>query len=308
MLVKKLIICGLVLMPLYSFSSGYDPELSKCHVKAYYENGFKWDYKKHIKKKVEDPNRYINWSKLYYTGSLYTKLQINPGDDFLRKGSDLVDNIKKTFRQNVYQDLLKINIDYELSFHTFIYEKGVLYQNLIRKIYDESYFNFISDRAGSVLTKYKMPFTGEKGLIKMILMSQHYYKDKLLEVITSPYQSNHYEKLVINMRGIEFNPSLFPRIYSYDKNNNKVLIYSVKQSNWKDIVKNGYAHYYSENCNPKLYKNPLYYSVSGINSLGDHKNDIVINREDYLKFFSSETGIEHLRNGGLYIIMDHTKL
>lgn len=245
-------------------------------------------------------SRLVNWSKLSYHSDIIYFIPIYPEDNFVSKLFSEKENKTRQFRQQAYWDLLQLPIDYELRLdHLINLDKE--FKNAFReKLYQPNFIRIIENENLNIQTTFS--FIGKEGLIHLILQSNYYHPDQSLKAIESQYKPNYYDNLVIETRGIDFQPCLFPRIFSYDEKGKLILVYSIAYSQWDAIINNGYARFFSSE-KPFLNSKNDYISAQAIS--GDNHNDIIINRNDYLKFFASSNSIANLRQGKLIIITNH---
>ncbi|PKL11645.1 MAG: hypothetical protein CVV50_05425, partial [Spirochaetae bacterium HGW-Spirochaetae-6] len=145
------------------------------------------------------------------------------------------------------------------------------------------------------------PFDGAGGFIDLILKSGYFVEWEKLSREQSRYKPVAYERLIIETRHLNVNPALFPKIYSYDKEGNKVLVYSLMNADREAISQKGYAHYYSDTQYFDLGHAKNFYCPA-MELSGTKGNDLVISREDYIKFFGSDVSLQNLSRGQLYIV------
>jgi hypothetical protein len=271
--------------------------------KSYYQIKPKGIERYHAKDhNILKQNRYINWKKLEYVAQVFYRVNLKRGDDFISK--PFIDKEKEIshFRQLIFSDLLLFPIDYELTLKRLEILSPEFEESLSDELYKPGIFNIIESGDEALKITYTFPLKGENGLIDLILKSQYYSEKKELKTIHSQYQPNYYSDLVIETRGTPFKVSLFPRIFSYDKQGKLILVYSLTYSKWDAIKNKGYVQY---SLSEKNFLGNKHYYISSTAISGDGDNDIIISRNDYLKFFASHSSLVNLSRGGLVIITDN---
>ncbi|MEO0141916.1 MAG: hypothetical protein ABIL15_00995 [candidate division WOR-3 bacterium] len=131
---------------------------------------------------------------------------------------------------------------------------------------------------------------------------QEWPKDKPIppgvELVPKEIESIEYTGIIIDCRGLKFNPSLFPKIY------NELLeeVYSVNFASRSSLVDNGLVLYTTEELynHPRTGYNPL--RVRALATMGQKYNDIQISSYDARRIHGSKKNLNLLKECRVAII------
>uniref|UniRef100_A0A7C4TI48 Uncharacterized protein n=1 Tax=candidate division WOR-3 bacterium TaxID=2052148 RepID=A0A7C4TI48_UNCW3 len=131
---------------------------------------------------------------------------------------------------------------------------------------------------------------------------QEWPKDKPvppgLELIPKEVESIEYTGIIIDCRGLKFNPTLFPKIY------NEVLneVYSVNFASRGAIIDNGLVLYTTEEIynHPRIGYNPL--RIRALGTTGQRFSDIQISSYDARRIHGSKKNLNLLKECRVAII------
>ncbi|HOJ49715.1 MAG TPA: hypothetical protein PKW55_02785 [Spirochaetota bacterium] len=254
-----------------------------------------------------DSEAIIDWGSLAYFGEFFTYVDIEETQNFIQESLFKSEEFVSKIRSKVLKDLLSININYEITVKDLMESNEYFLNEFTKRFYSNDIIVF----SGQIGDKIKMIsnifFTGNNNIIDLILKSRYFFEDLKIKSITSDYTAYPHNGIIIEARHQEITPSLFPNIYSYDEKGNMVLIYSINHSNKQEIVKNGYVHFRTDLKEDQIEKDMFYYCAA-IKTQGTKSTDVVISREDYIKFFSSPISLKKLSEGNFYIIIDPKKV
>jgi hypothetical protein len=161
-------------------------------------------------------------------------------------------------------------------------------------------------------------------LYELFLLEDETLYDKLNSHLS--LRNIEYNKLIIDVRGMDYNPSIFPRIY-YEKCVNDECIYHLSNDTEKedfyipeiipiDIREtNQYIRYFKD---PYRYKDEIWikyksdlsntkkmtYYTSALRIVGENNSDIILHRSDAERFLTKESNIEMILDGNIYILTD----
>jgi len=253
----------------------------------------------------QDKTCFFNWAGLFYFGTFKKDYSISQTDNFIEKPILQQSNALKTAKTQVFQHLFSLEIDNEMDIKDLL-KTSETFDSLLRKAVFDSEIFLPPSHSGENRVKLSgfFPFPGNNQLIELILKSGYYIEREKLRPLQTKYTANPNKKIVIEARHLKLKPSLFPQIYTYDGSGNKILIYSLAHSNFSEISKKGYAHYLTNLSSIKIKEEKAFYCPA-VELSGTKKTDIVINREDYLKLFSSPISLKSLSEGNLYIIISN---
>ncbi len=254
----------------------------------------------------DDRSSFINWSSLYYYYEYSKKITLNKGDNFVQKALFEKRNLSKKARRDILSDILKIDIDNEMTVKELL-EINENFKNSLTKLLYKPEILFPPVQAGYNLDiSGYFPFLKKGRLLDLIIRSGHFIEREKLVPVKSRYKPQAYHKIIIEARHLNIEPSLFPKIYTLDKKGEKKLIFSLSHANLKAITHKGYVKFLSKVRESELNNKKIYY-CSAISSAGTKGADIVISREDYVKYFGSLVSLQFLSQGELYIIAKKQK-
>lgn len=244
---------------------------------------------------------YVNWSALVYFASFKQQIKVEKSDNFVQKALFEKRELIKRAQSQMLQDILRIDIDSEMTIKELLEISKVFNSSLTRLFYSpEILLPPVQAGYGLTLDGFT-PFDGAGGFIDLILKSGYFVEWEKLSRQPSRYKPVAYERLIIEARHLSVNPALFPKIYSFDKDGNKILVYSLMNADREAISQKGYAHYYSDTQFFDLGHAKNFYCPA-MELSGTKGNDLVISREDYIKFFGSDVSLQNLSRGQLYIV------
>jgi len=251
-------------------------------------------------------NSLINWGKLLYFGEFYTYINIEETQNFIQESLFKSEEFVKSIRAQVLKEIIGININYEITIKDLLDSNTSFIKEFTKRFYSSDIIVFSGQMGDKIKMISNISFLGKYNIIDLILNSRYFFEEIKIKPLKSEYTPYAHNGLVIEARHLDITPSLFPNIYSYDEKGELILIYSINHSDKAEIVKNGYSHFYYKIDNLDIERDKLYYCAA-LNTNGTKKTDIIISREDYIKFFSSPISISNLIKGNLYIIISQGK-
>lgn len=244
---------------------------------------------------------FVNWSGLFYYSTFTRDIGICKEDNFIQKYLFEQRELIKESRKQIYRDILAIDINNEITVKELLEISSRFQQDLTRKFFSAE----ILLPAGQVGYQLNIgaffPFAGKDNLIPLILRSGYFIDREKLEPVKSHYQPFAYEALIIEARHLDLKPALFPNLYTFDEAGNLQLIYSLAHSNTKAVMEMGYIRYYRDLKSFDL-KNRKNYYCPALKVSGTKEIDLVISREDYIKFFASPVSLKNLSEGRFFVI------
>ncbi|HCL57968.1 MAG TPA: hypothetical protein DHW82_13315 [Spirochaetia bacterium] len=251
----------------------------------------------------DDFSAKTDWTNLYFHASYSEEIKISRQDNFIEKPNSLNSQMEQKIRQEIFEKVIKISIDNEMRIEDLI-DENPLFKKLFTRLVFSSKVILPSSQTEKKMTIYaRIDFKEKENILDLILSSRYYIDKKELKPIESSYQPSSYEKLIIEARGLQIKPSFFPKIYTITPENKKILIYSLAYSDLKLVRKNGYVQFYKD-LDKSEFENKKNYYCSAYQSESSKKTDIVINYNDYIKFFSTPLSLKNLAEGNLIILID----
>jgi hypothetical protein len=254
-----------------------------------------------------DKGNFISWSGLFYYSRFDRKVDIQKKDNFVQKSLFEKKKLIQQARAVIFKDILTIDINNEITIKELIEISNRFQGHLTRKFFSPEILLPVGQAGYTLNISAYFPFTGNGNLIDLILKSGYFVEREKMETPESSYQPYAYNRLIIEARHLSVKPSLFPNIYSFDKNGEKILVYSLAHSNEKAIRQNGYVHFYGTSDEFEL-KNRKNYYCAALETSGTKRNDLVISREDYIKYFASPISLKRLSEGNLFIVVSEEKV
>lgn len=249
---------------------------------------------------------FFNWGKNFYFGSFIKNINIKQNENFVQKPGFENDVFIKEIRTIIFQHLLQININNEMTIKELV-ELSEKFQNLLRdRIYNPKNLFITTYSKKNITIKTWFTFLGKGNFLDLMIQCGYFIDRIKLNPIISKYHPQAFDKLVIELRHLKITPCLFPQIYSYDENGKLILIYSMAHCNLEKIIDNGYIRYYTNTKTLKINNTKTYY-CSALKLYGTKKTDVIINREDYIKFFGSGVSLKNLAEGNLFFIIRQEK-
>lgn len=263
--------------------------------------------REHFIKTLKSNNKkFVNWALLFYYAHFSRSVKIGKEDNFIQKSLFEQRKLVQKARSRIFKDVLKIDINNEITVKELLEISSEFQKHLTRRIFSPEIL-LPSGQAGYKLNMGAFfSFVGKKNLIDLILSSGYFIEREKLIPFKSKYLAHSYSTLIIEARHLHIKPALFPNIYTYDSKGELFLIYSLAHAKRSAIVKNGYAHYYKETKSLSLNNAKNYYCAA-LKVSGTKQVDIIISREDYLKFFASPLSLKNLSEGNFFIVVKDKK-
>ncbi len=221
--------------------------------------------------------------------------------DFLKKELySLQHNESKTVG-----DFLRGNFTRENKLNSLLFEYRTVKQNYLTDGSIEYVFHLpLTNKIMSLL----LPSTGPAKLVVPMLCpccSQDWPQGKPvpegLELIPKQIEFTEYTGVIIDCRGFNINPCLFPKIY------NDLLeeVYSINFAALNHVVNSGLVLYTTRDLynNPRIGYNPLRIRAVGV--VGNKLTDIKISSFDARRIHGSKNNIELLKKCRVAIIFGH---
>lgn len=250
---------------------------------------------------------FVNWSGLFYYATFIHRIAIEKKDNFVQKTLYEQQNLIKIARKAIFQHIMTIDVNNEITVKELLDISASFQKKLTRKFFSPDIL-LPAGQAGYRLSMSAFfPFKGKDSLTELILSSGYFIETAYLRPVKSQYQPVAYKKLILEARHFKnLKPALFPNIYSFDARGKKILIYSLAHSNKSKIIENGYISYQKKLKNLKIGSKDIYYCPV-LKIEGSKKTDLIISRENYIKFFASPVSLKHLSEGGLIVVAPPVK-
>ncbi len=279
-------------------------------------------------KVVTFTNGQINWSSNQILATASSEISLVDQKNYSYRES-IIKKTGEEAREKLFQIVNKIKVDnyrdirYVIDSNKEIGKKLSMTFKNYSKILEPI---FITNTKIEVTAQ--IPIYGTNSLAsslhELFLLEDETLYDKL--TTHESLRNIEYNKLIIDVRGMDYNPSIFPRIF-YEKCTTDECIYNI--SNDKENIdfyipeiipieireKKQYVRYFKD---PYRYKDEIWikyktdvanskkmaYYTSALRIEGENNSDIILHRSDAERFFTKESNIEMLLNGNIYILTD----
>lgn len=283
------------------------------------QSNFYFDYKRGDK--VEQlRGGQINWSKNYVIAKAENEISLIEQKDYSysesiisETGEDVLESLFGIIRDIKLDDYRRI--DYILkNNHDAGRDLSIMFKNSTR----------VLEPIYTTNTKFevtaKIPIYGPNS-ISQALYGLYINNEDLLDKVDPnlSLKNNKFNKIIIDVRGLGFNPSIFPKIYYYEESadgkKEKVLFYGPELVNDEYREKSIYIQYFNDSFKYKdeiwvKYKSDYYsptlmaYFTSALAVDGELGTDLIISKVDAYRFLCSRENIEMILEGNIFLLTE----
>jgi hypothetical protein len=279
-------------------------------------------------KVVNFPNGQINWSKNLVIATASSDITLVEQKDYSYRES-IIKNTGEKARENLFQIIINLKVDNYRDIKFVMDEEKEIGKNLsmtFKKYSTVLEPIFITNTKIEVTAQIPIYGTNSlaQALYDLYLLEDESFGDKFDPNLS--LRNIEYKKLIIDVRGMNFNPSIFPRIY-YEVCDDVECRYNLSSNMRKEkfylpeIIplnirnRNNYISYYKD---PFRYKDEIWisykadiltnenmsYYTAALRIEGENNTDIVIHKSDAERFFTKQSNIDMILDGNIFILTD----
>lgn len=210
---------------------------------------------------------------------------------------------------NLINIILKLRINYQVDFAKLLQYLPEYQYRIYQFLQDNIHYNDPQITHSQINLSAYIPLYGKNGIAYLIFsFDDRVVSERAVYRGNSQYQLQ-YDSIVIDLRGMDFSPSLFPYIYT----DNGQLIYFPNLIPAEIRGEITYIHYEDD---PFAFHNRIYSTdrptpteqytlfIAANRTVGEYNTDIVVSNEDATRILSHLNNIEFLRSGNIYLITD----
>lgn len=259
-------------------------------------------------KLVKFGKSFINWSKGYALAWGKSKVDMGAENILLNRNRAEREATEKALL-DLTNMLIKIRVNAFKTIYDFIQENRD-FAILFNKYIHEHSFRLmpITKNYTNVLSGIVFKFFGEKSLLEVFFEALKHEPVKRVPLFNNNrhMEIQSYTGLVIDARGMNFTPNLFPAIFVIDKHGIQRTIFSYNHLNRKRSLTVGSVRYTrtAYNIYRDKYVGNKPYICHADKVSGEFNTDLFISRSDAIKLLSSSRTSKKLEEGRVLIIID----
>ncbi len=238
----------------------------------------------------------------YNTLTLYTESTSSSDSDNKdnRNIQIILQNIAEVkIENNLYYMLTSLIFDSDRKIADVVAEHPDLDIEILNMVKKSRLLGISYPRRHSVTVNMALNLHQEKGLNIFSTLYKYSFRYNPRPLVTYFDALKNYDALVIDARGLNLNPAIFPSVYDEDGN----MIYNVSFVNQSAIEERGLVKYlYSAKDVDSEFKAP--YSLVARSTRGYNKCDIVIANSDAMLIFANEGLQKAMKDALVYVIVD----
>ncbi len=238
----------------------------------------------------------------YNTLTLYTEAtsSSDSGNKDNRNIQIILQNIAEVkIENNLYYMLTSLIFDADRKIADVIDENPNLDIDILNMVKKSRLLGISYPRRNSITVNMALNLHQENGLNIFKTLYKYSFRYNPKPLVTYFDALRDYDALIIDARGLNLNPAIFPSIYDEDGN----MIYNVSFVNQSAVEERGLVKYlYSAKDVDSDFKAP--YSLVARSTRGHNKCDIVIANNDAMLIFANQGLQTAMKNAIVYVIVD----